>query len=305
MDRYAAMRIFVKVAELKSFTQAAEQLGVPKAKATTIIQDLELLVQAKLLHRTTRQVELTPEGRTFVDRCRDALSDLDELESMFQVGAAQVRGRIRVDMVSSLARDVVIPELPKFYERYPQIEIEIVGADHKVDLIREGIDCTIRNGPVDPGLVAIDLGWGEMTFVNVVSPAYLKQYGEPKDLKDLRNHRLVHYVSGFAEEPDGFEYFDGQQSRQIKMKGLITVATIDAYKAAALAGLGIAQNPRIGVRAHLKSGRLVEVLSAYRPRPSSHAKIVYPHRRSLARRVRVFVEWVTPVLRRYFECQDD
>ena len=299
------MRMFVKVAELKSFTQAAEQLGVPKATATTAIQELEARLQAKLLHRTTRRVELTPEGRSFLDRCKDLLVDLDEMESMFQVGSVQVRGKIRIDMTSSLARDVVIPQLPKFFERYPEIEIEIVGVDRKVDLVREGIDCTIRGGPVDPGLGAIDLDWGEVKIVNVVSPAYLKKYGKPKNLTDLPNHRLVHYASGFGQETDGFEYFDGERSRQVKMKSLITVATIDAYKAAALAGLGICQNPRIGVRDHLKSGKLVEVLPAFRPRPSNHAKIVFPQRRSLAKRVRVFIEWMTPVLRQYFEGQDD
>jgi DNA-binding transcriptional LysR family regulator len=305
MDRHAAMRMFVKVAELKSFTQAAEQLGVPKATATTTIQDLEALVHAKLLHRTTRRVELTPEGRSFLERCKEALADLDEMESMFQVGAAQVRGKVRVDMASSLARDVVIPQLPKFFEHYPEIEVEIVGVDRKVDLIREGIDCTIRGGPVDLGLGAIDFDCDEVKIVNVVSPAYLKKYGKPKDLNDLKNHRLVLYASSFGHDPDGFEYFDGARSRQIKMRSLITVSTIDAYKAAALAGLGICQNPRIGVRAYLKSGKLVEVLPAFRPRSSSHAKIVYPQQRSLARRVRVFIEWVTPVLRRYFEGQDD
>src|ERR1700722_18153717 len=148
------MRVFVKVAELQSFTQAAQQLGVPKATATTTVQDLEALVQAKLLNRTTRSVELTPEGVTFLERCKDLLSDLDEIESMFQVGSAQVKGKIRVDMASSLARDVVIPPLPKFFELYPEIEIELIGVDRKVDLIREGIDCTIRGGPLEPGLGA-------------------------------------------------------------------------------------------------------------------------------------------------------
>ncbi len=303
MDRHAAMRMFVKVAELNSFTQAAAQLGVPKATATTTIQGLEALVHAKLLHRTTRRVELTPEGRSFLDRCKEALADLDEMESMFLVGA-RIQGKVRVDMASSLAHDVVIPQLPKFFERYPEIEIEIVGVDRKVDLLREGIDCTIRGGPVDRGLGAIDFDCDEVKIVNVVSPAYVKKYGKPNDLSDLQNHRLVLYASTVGRDPEGFEYFDGTRSRQIKMKSRITVSTIDAYKAAALAGLGICQNPRIGVRAHLKSGKLVEVLPAFRPRSSTHARIVYPQQRSLPRRVRAFIDWVTPVLRRYFEGQD-
>ncbi len=140
--------------------------------------------------------------------------------------------------------------------------------------------------------------------MNVASPSYLGRYGMPRTLEDLKNHRLVHYVSSFGSKPDGFEYFDGKQTRQIAMKSVVTVSTIDAYKAAALAGLGICQNPWIGVRDHLKRGELVEVLPNYRPRSTSHAKIVYPQRRYVAKRVRAFIEWVTPVLRAYFAEQD-
>src|SRR5512142_50339 len=179
------MRVFLKVAELRSFTQAAQQLGVPRATATTAVQDLEAMVQAKLLNRTTRRVELTSEGLAFLERCTELLADLEELESMFQVGSEQIKGRIRVDMASSLARDVVIPRLPELFAMYPDLEVEIVGVDRKVDLIREGVDCTIRGGPVDPGLSAIELDWGEVKQVNVASPAYLGRYGIPKTLEDL------------------------------------------------------------------------------------------------------------------------
>jgi len=298
------MRIFVKVAELQSFTQAAQQLGVPRATATTTVQELEALVQAKLLNRTTRRVELTPEGRAFLDRCTELLTDLEEMESMFQLGSEQIKGRIRVDMASSLARDVVIPRLPELFAKHPGLEVEILGVDRKVDLIREGVDCTIRGGPVDPGLSAIELNWGEVKIVNVASPAYLSRYGKPKTLDDLKKHRLVHYVSSFGGKPDGFEYFDGERNRQIAMKSVITVSTIDGYKAAALAGLGICQNPRIGIRDYLKRGELVEILPKYRPRATSHAQVVYPQRRYLAKRVRAFIDWVTPVLRAYFADQD-
>jgi DNA-binding transcriptional LysR family regulator len=294
------MRIFVKVAELQSFTRAAEQLGVPKATATTAVQDLEALVQAKLLNRTTRTVELTSDGASFLERCKDVLSDIDEMETMFQTGSAQIKGKIRVDMVSTLARDVVIPHLPEFIDKHPAIEIEIVGSDRKLDLIREGIDCAIRGGPLDPGLAAVELDWGEVKTVNVVSPSYLKRYGKPTSLEDLPKHRLVHYVQHFGQTPDGFEYFDGEKTRQIKMKGLVTVSSVDAYKAACLAGLGICQNPLIGVRQYLKSGALVQVLPKFRPAPGRNAKIVYPQRRYLAKRVRAFIEWVEPILRNYF-----
>jgi DNA-binding transcriptional LysR family regulator len=304
MDRHAAMRVFVKVAELQSFTRAAEQLGIPKATATTAVQDLEALVQAKLLNRTTRTVKLTTEGASFLERCKDVLHDIEEMESMFQTGSAQIKGKIRIDMVSSLARDVLIPNLPKFLEAHPAIEIEIVGSDQKLDLIREGIDCAIRGGPLEPGLAAIHLNWGEVKTVNVVSPSYIQRFGWPTSLEDLANHRLVQYVQNFGQTPDGFEYFDGEKTRQIKMKSVITVASVDAYKAAGLAGLGILQNPFLGVRGYLKSGALLEVLPKFRPAPGRGAKIVYPQRRYLAKRVRAFIEWVEPVLQAYFTGQD-
>lgn len=300
MDRPAAMRVFVTVAELRSFTQAAARLGLPRATVTTAVQELEALVGARLLHRTTRRVELTADGRAFLARCADVLTDLDELESMFQTRPAELRGRIRVDMASTLARDVVIPALPDFFARHPGIEVEILGVDRRVDLVREGIDCAIRGGPLDPGLAAVELDWGEVDQVNCASPAYLARHGTPRTLDDLGGHWLVGYTSTPGVEPDGFEVFDGERTRQLPMRSWVTVSTIDAYKAAALAGLGLIQNPRIGVRGLLRRGELVEVLPEFRAAPGRQARIVYPQRRLLAKRVRAFVEWVTPVLRAYF-----
>lgn len=292
--------MFVKVAELQSFTRAAAQLGIPRATATTTIQGLEERVRARLLHRTTRTVALTPEGAAYLERCLHVLADLEEMDSMFQVGPTELTGTIRVDMPSSLAKDVVIPKLPEFFALHPNVEVEVVGVDRKVDLIREGIDCTIRGGPLEAGLSAIDLDLGEVKIVNAASPAYLKRFGKPKRLEDLKQHRLIRYASTFGQPPDAFEYFDGEKSRYVRMKGVVTVSSIDAYKAAALAGLGICQNPRIGIRPYLRDGRLVEVLPRFRPPSGRHAKIVYPQRRFLAKRVRAFITWVTPVLRRYF-----
>lgn len=200
---------------------------------------------------------------------------------------------------------MVIPRLPEFFERHPEIEVEIVGADRKVALVREGIDCTLRNGPLEPGLSAIDLELVEVKIVNAASPAYLARYGVPASIDDLARHRLVQFVSDFGQAPDGFEYFDGETSQQVRMKSVVTVSAVDAYKAAALAGLGIIQNPRVGIRRYLASGELVEVLPHLRPASDRGAKIVYPQRRFLAKRVRAFIEWVKPVLQAHFREQDE
>lgn len=300
IDRVVAMRTFVRVAELRSFTQAAAQLGMPRATVSTTIQALEETLGTKLLQRTTRKVDLTTDGASFIERCRVLLSDVEELETMFQPSTERLRGKVRVDMASSLARDAVIPKLPEFFERYPGVELELVGVDRKVDLLREGIDCTVRGGPLEPGLGAVDLELPEVDFVNAASPAYLERFGRPRRLEDLSKHHLVHYATELGQPPEGFEYFDGTRVRQVPMKGVITVSTIDAYKAAALAGLGLCQNPRIGVREYLKRGELVEVLPRFRPAPGGNARIVYPLRSHTTKRVRAFIDWVGPVLQAYF-----
>ena len=184
MDRYEAMQIFVRVAELQGFTRAAESLGLPKATISSAIQNLEAHVDAKLLNRTTRQVQLTPEGASFLERCKDILNDLDEVESMFRIDSAQIKGKIRIDMVVSLSRDFFVPLLSKFLEKHPGIEIELSSTDRRVDLIREGIDCVIREGGSnEPGLVEKEIGL--LTLVNVVSLGYIKKYGKPKNIDDL------------------------------------------------------------------------------------------------------------------------
>ncbi len=218
---------------------------------------------------------------------------------MFQVGNQNIKGKIRIDMTNIMARDVVVPQLPKFLEMYPDIEIELVGSDRKLDLIREGIDCSIRvGGQPEPGLTEHVLG--QLDIMNVASPAYLKKFGKPKNLDDLKNHKLIQYVQSFGGKPENFEFFDGDKIREIKMKSIITVSNIDSYRAACLAGLGICQNPKPGIRKLLNSGDLVEVLPKFRAQ-SVQLKIVYPQKRFLAKRVRAFIDWVEPIVLKYFE----
>jgi DNA-binding transcriptional LysR family regulator len=148
INRLDAMKVFVRVAELSSFTRAAEMLDLPKASMSGAVQRLEKLVGARLLHRTTRRVQLTQDGRAFYERCKDLLADVDELQSMFQQSPQSLRGRLRVDMPSSTARDFVIPRLPEFLREHPLLEFELSSTDRKVDLVREGFDCVLRVGAV-------------------------------------------------------------------------------------------------------------------------------------------------------------
>lgn len=293
MDTLDQLRTFLHVAERGSFTRAAEGLGLPKASVSLAVQRLEASMGTQLLHRTTRRVQLTADGEHLFQRARDLLDDVEEMQGMFR-DTTRLQGRLRVDMSSGLARQLVIPQLPGFLEQHPGLEIELSGTDRRVDLVREGFDCVLRVGVLDDNtLVARPLGC--MEVVNCASPAYLAMHGVPHTLDDLRGHVLVHYVTTLGQRSSGFEYADGQHYRMLRMAGAVTVNSGDGYNAAALAGLGIIQAPRLGVRQALADGTLVEILPhlASEPMPVT---LLYAQRRHLPARVRAFMDWIATLL---------
>ncbi|WJN58563.1 LysR family transcriptional regulator [Pseudomonas sp. SO81] len=302
MDRLNAMLAFVRVAELASFTRAAESLGQPKASISLQVQQLENQLGARLLHRTTRRVQLTQDGQACYERCKDLLADADEIAAMFQLDAGRLRGRLRVDMGQALARDLVLPHLPAFLAEHPNLELELSCTDHKVDLIREGFDCVVRIGSlVDAALIARPLGLMEQ--INCASPDYLQRFGRPRSLADLAAHRLVHYVPTLGMKPIGWEFVEQGETRFLEMPGALTVNSTDAYTQACLAGLGIIQVPLAGIRGHLASGRLVEILPEYCAAPMP-VSLLYPHRRNLSKRVQVFMDWLSRLVRDYLDGTD-
>ncbi|MCC5087219.1 LysR family transcriptional regulator [Xanthomonas campestris] len=299
MDTMDTLRAFLRVAELGSFTRAAETLGLPKASVSTAVQRLEASLGTQLLHRTTRRVQLTADGTAFYQRSRDLLDDMDELQGMFQRDHSQLRGRLRVDMSAGIARQFVIPALPAFLAQHPQLEIEISGTDRRVDLVREGFDCVVRVGTVeDTSLVGRPLG--VLRIINVASAQYLAQRGVPHTLEDLAQHDLVHYVSTLGQRSPGFEYHDGAQYHWLPMRGPVTVNNGDAYLAAARAGLGIIQAPASPLQPHLDSGVLVEVLAQMAPEPMP-VTLLYAQRRHLPQRVRLFMDWIAQVMAPHLE----
>lgn len=296
MSFVSEMHIFARVAELSSFSQAAASLGMPKARVSTTVQQLEARLGARLLHRTTRKVELTHDGRAFYERCKDALTDIDELQSMFQA-AGELRGRVRIDMTGAVARNAVFPRLPELLAAQPLLEIEIGGSERRVDLVREGYDFVLRSGEVvDPALIARPIA--ELIQVNCASPAYLRTHGQPERLEDLDRHLIVHYATSFGARPDGFDYVADGEERTVAMRGALTVNNADSYQAACLAGLGIVQAPLIGVRDHLDTGRLVEVLPRHRARPLP-LNLLYVSRRNLPQRVRYVMDWIAGIVGAY------
>ncbi|GLR07645.1 LysR family transcriptional regulator [Mixta theicola] len=297
MDKIHAMKVFVTVAEMESFTRAAACLGQPKGSLSRQVQALEGRLGTRLLHRTTRRVQLTQDGLAYYERCRDVLATLDEMDVLFQNEPATLSGRLRVDMPIALATDMVIPQLPQFLQHYPGLELELSSSDRQVDVMREGFDCVVRVGPLqDCGLMSRTLGLLQMA--NCASPGYLMRFGMPLRLEELSQHAMVHYSQQFGGAPAGFEYYDGQRSHFIQTGGALTVNSTQAYRHACLAGLGIIQAPRYGIQPLLENQQLVEVLPGFHAR-AMPLSLLWPHRRNLAQRVRVFMEWLTQLLKGY------
>ena len=300
MNQLEAMQIFIRVADLASFTRAAQSLGLPKASVSTAVRQLEGLVGTRLLHRTTRKVQLTQDGQVFYERSKDVLADFDEMQTLFRSDPASLRGRLRVDMPLAVARDVVLPRLPDFLRAHPGVEVELSSTDRRVDLVREGFDCVLRVGALtDSSLIARPLG--HYRLINCASPDYLAQYGTPTTLADLGAHRLVHYVPTLGARSPGFEFIDAIDPANpgracwLPMTGALTVNNSLSYTAACLAGLGIIQSPETGVRAYLESGELVTILGNFRPAPLPVA-LIYPNRRQLPRRVQAFMDWLEALM---------
>lgn len=290
MDRFQAMQVFTRVVDANSFTRAADSLGLPRTTVTTTIQNLENLLQVRLLNRTTRRLSLTPDGAAYYERCLRILADLEETEASFQNVARGPKGRLRIDVPPSIGRLILIPYLCDFYQRYPDIELVIGMGDRPVDLVQEAVDCVIRIGELpDSTLVARRIGIFQ--GVTCAAPSYLERYGEPKLIEDLERHKAVHYFSSRTGRTINWEFIVDGEVREVVVQGTVSVNDADAYVACGLKGFGLIQPARYMVLPHLQSGQLIEVLPQWLPAPMP-ISVVYPHNRHLSPKVRAFTDWV-------------
>lgn len=293
----AALRVFARVAELGSFTGAADQLGLPKGRVSQRVQQLEAQLGTRLFHRSTRRVQLTPDGAALRERVQALLADAEEIGSLFQREPAQLRGHLRLDCPVRIGLDFVLPALPGFLAAHPQLTVDVSSTDRRVNPVEEGFDCVLRVGAAhDPLLVARLLGL--MPQVNAAAPAYLARVGLPRTLADLRaqGHQLVHYAQRLSERDAAFEYLDHGQLQRLPLPATVAVNQTEAYEAAAIAGLGIIQLPLIGAHPALADGRLVRLLPEHEA-PPLPVQLMWPQQRTLSRRTRALVEWLDALLR--------
>ena len=286
------MQAFTRVVERHSFAQAASDLGLPRSRASEAVQQLERHLGIRLLARTTRKVTLTAEGEDYYRRCLAILSAIDDADA----AATQTVpvGPLRIDVHSRFAQRYLLPGLPDFLGRYPNIQLHIGEGDRLIDLVAEGVDCAIRVGkPADSGLVGRKLGvLAEGTFA---SPAYLARHGVPKSPNDLEGHRMIGFVSSATRAIMPLEFqFDGGV-RMVSLPVSVTVSAAATNASLARLGFGLVQVPRYRVAHELESGALVEVLADYPP-TDSPVYLLYPEGRQLSPRVRIFIEWASTTI---------
>lgn len=291
MDQILAMRAFARVVETGTFTQAASSLAVPKGTVTKLVQQLEARLKVRLLNRTTRRVTVTPDGALYYERALRLLNDLDDIEASMSNAHATPSGRIRVDVGTSVARLLIIPALPSFYARYPDIALDLGVSDRLVDIIGEGVDCVLRAGDLtDQSLVARRIG--NISLVTLASADYVRKHGLPAHPRELEDgqHRTINFLAPRAGKPYLLEFHKDGEHFEILGRNQLAVNEANAYGEAIRMGLGIGQTATFTVGPLIDSGELVRVLPEW-TRPPFPIYVVYPPNRHLSAKVRAFVDW--------------
>jgi len=291
IDLVHSMSIFVRVAEVKSFTAASSWLGLSPSAVSKAITRLEEKLGVKLLYRNTRSVSLTDDGTAYLQRCRQILGELEEAEHALLRRSSKPRGRLRIQMPQAFGRHVVMPLLPQFAEVNDEIKIDVELSDRVPDLAEEGLDAAIRSGELnDSSIVARKLC--DIRYVSVASPSYIRRFGEPQTPADLANHRCLGFYVPHSHRYRDWHFAGGDQSVSKAVSGHLNVNSAEALLDAAIAGAGIVTVATFIAASPIRAGLLNVVLREW-SRPGPPIWMVYPERRFLPVRVKVFVDFLT------------
>ncbi|MGM3387988.1 LysR family transcriptional regulator [Stutzerimonas stutzeri] len=296
MDRFVAMQAFVRVVETGSFTKAAETLHLSKTSVTQLVQQLEARLRVRLLNRTTRKVNVTADGVAYYERVVRLLADLDDAETSLSSASSSPRGRLRVDVPSPFARLILIPALPAFHARFPEIQLDLGVSDRKIDLIDENVDCVVRGGELtDLSLMARHIG--DLQLGVYAAPRYLERAGTPVSPSELENthHRVVGFL--WARTGKVFPYAMHRAGERLLVQGRYTLSVDDgnAYLAAGLAGMGVFWLPDYMAEEPLARGELVQLFDDWQLDPMP-MYIAFPPNRHVSTKLRVFIDWVVELM---------
>lgn len=290
MDRLTAMEAFVRVAETRSFSEAARRLNASKSVVSRQVAALEATLGARLFHRTTRSLTLTEAGQGFYEKAARILADIDEATASVSQLQAAPRGRLRVNAPTSFGIHHLMSAIPAFLARHPEVEIDMTLNDRFVDLVDEGFDMAVRIGRLaDSSLVARRLA--PVQRVVCASPAYLAARGVPMTPDDLPAHSCLCY--SYMALSDEWRFITAEGGPwPVEVRGPLRTNNGDALREAVLQGVGLGYLPTFIIGEDLQAGRVVAVLADYVPPEGAAVHAVYPHARHLSPKVRAFVDFL-------------
>jgi LysR family transcriptional regulator, regulator for bpeEF and oprC len=291
------MRSFARVAELRSFTRAADSLGLSRAVVSTHVADLERHLRCQLFHRTTRRVGLTSDGAEYLTRCQRILTELEAADEAMRRTRVAVQGRLRVDVPIPFGRGLLIPALPRFTQRYPELKLEVQLNDRVIDLIEEEVDLVVRAGPVrEPHLIARRIV--DTRLVTCAAPEYLREHGIPVEPDELRGHKLIGHLSSTSHRPYKWLFQRGTVRRQLQLPFSVSFNSVEARIQAAIRGVGIVQSSDIMVAEALAAGRLQVVLPEWSA-PGAPLMVVCRSALRNSPKIRVFADFAAELLVQY------
>jgi LysR family transcriptional regulator for bpeEF and oprC len=297
MDQLLCMRSFVRVADLHSFTRAADALGVSRAVVSTHVAELERHLNCQLFHRTTRRVGLTGDGAEYLARCLRILSELEAADEALRRTREAVQGRLRVDVPVVFGRALLIPALPRFTARYPQLQLEVELNDRVVDLIAEEVDLVVRVGEVrEPHLIARRVVGTRL--LTCAAPEYLRAQGVPQTPEDLRRHKLVGHLSALNHRPYKWQFRRGTVRRQLSFPFNVAFNSVEAQVSAAIRGTGITQLMDLVAAEALANGKLELVLREWSA-PGAPISVVCRAALRDSAKIRVFADFAAELLVQY------
>lgn len=292
MDKLTSMNVFTRVAKLGSFANAARDLSLSRATVTKHVMQLESKLNTRLFNRTTRSLNLTEVGESYLERCQQVLQDVEEMEAAVTHLQTEPRGFLKISAPPVIGGVHIAPALAEFLKSHPDLSADMILKTSHGDLIDEGLDIAIHLGKLDDSsFIARKLA--SSPLVVCASPEYLEQHGTPETPDDLNQHSCL---VNWALPPRNLWYFSQANGiKQIKVSGRMQSNVSDPMRIAAIKGLGLIMLPRYIVGRDIEKGKLQPVLKRYIP-PALEIHAIYPHRKYLSAKVRLFLEFLEPWL---------
>lgn len=291
MDKFSRIDIFTKVVELGSFSKAAESVNITKSAVSKQVQALEDSLGVRLLNRTTRSIHLTEEGEEFFKRCAGIIEELSDAEEYVKDLSKKPSGKLRITAPDAYGALYLAPKIADFIKEYPEIHVELDLEGGKVDMIQAGFDVSIFIGELeDSSLIARKIG--DCPMVLLASPEYLKEHGEPKTVAELRGHKHIEYTKRLPQRGEWTYRCPNNRGGKLKINEVFATSNGQAICFAAEKGIGIACLPLYVCQPAIDDGSIIPIMEEYKFNGELGIYAIFPHRRNLSRKVRLFLDWI-------------